>query len=127
MSWINDLKASVSWGDNIHATTIGGINCCRMGTPNSDSFHYWVAGQLTHRQKAYSDAGKVEGLTGATVSILYTDQQATTAQVKEAMVEAGMFHGFGCCFLSAELRAKKKDLLLKRQDELVFPKTGGAA
>ena len=129
MSWINDLKASASWGDDIRATTIGGINCCWTGVHNSKDFHYWVAGQLTQRQQAYSDASKVKELTGAGVTVLFTDKQATDAQVEEAMHEAGMLHGVGCDFLSAELSVKRNALLSKYQEGMTFElfsqETGG--
>ena len=99
--WIDRYRASVSWGDRIHAATLpSGAPCCWVDMQGPR--HYWVAGQLEDLPGAIALAQQALAAPDCGRStVVFLDAKATDFQVEEAShVLAG--HGIGCRFLEPQ-------------------------
>ncbi len=81
-----------------------------------DGLHFWVPGLLDDVSGALSLAEQALGLPGCSgVTVLFLDQQATAAQVEEALHLVAQA-GAGCDFLEPAPRVLR-DGLLQRMSE----------
>lgn len=100
-AWIERYRASVSWGESIHATLLpSGAACCWVEVKGQR--HYKVAGLLTDLPGAIAlgqQALAVADCRGA--AVLFLDGTATERLVEEACHVLAE-HGIGCGFLEPQ-------------------------
>ncbi|MDA9661487.1 hypothetical protein N9T35_00670 [bacterium] len=108
-NWLANYRDSVSWGDEIRAQKIssrdgsyGPVDCCWFYSGDRlEKCHYCVPGDLKDMNKAITDGLVVKQSTNCSTSILFTNKEATEAQVEEALHTAGNA-GLACGFLEAK-------------------------
>lgn len=95
-TWLDSYRASVSWGDQIHAATIAGVECCWHEVKGERVAS--VPGSLDNITDAIRRATTVQRAINSACRVLFTDETATEAQVEEAMYETATC-GVGCGFI----------------------------
>jgi hypothetical protein len=108
--WLDAYRASVGWGDEIIAAYIPqhDLACCFV---NHDGEHFYeVPGTLKDLPKAFRDAAIVIEATSCRVGVLFTDEDATAAEVEEALVTLADA-GIGCGFIEPKPRVHQYALL----------------
>jgi hypothetical protein len=111
--WIADYRASVSWGDQIHADRVPstGEQCCWF--PYNGGRHYTTPGWLgAGLAESLARAIRCRAATGTKTTLLFLDQHATDYQVEEALWVSSRA-GVGCGFLEAQPMVLYSGLLLR--------------
>jgi hypothetical protein len=100
-NWAQDYMDSVAWSDKI----VQGIHVESgieyLSFEVEGSWKYLVQGDLNVMHKAIIDGLTIKQSTNCSTSILFTNKEATEAQVEEAIHTAGG-SGLGCGFLEAK-------------------------
>jgi hypothetical protein len=118
-NWTEHFRASVGWGDQLTVSLLPhGTACCSL--PMDDGLHFWVPGLLDDMPGATAMAKQALQLSGCSaVTVLFLDQQATAAQVEEALHVAAQA-GAGCDFLEPSPRALRDGLLLRMSEDTIL-------
>ena len=113
--WIDRFRASVNWGDEIHAGTLPD-GCSYCWVKLGDGCHAWVPGTLKDLPGAIALAHQAMRMSARrSVTAMLLDQQATDYQVEEAchlLARAGV----GCDFLDVQPRVLRDGLLLRMSE-----------
>lgn len=95
-NWLDSYKESVSWGDQIHAETVDGIDCCWVEVDGKCVFS--VPGTLDDVPGSIANAVAIKQAFDCDCRVLFADEEATQAQVEQAM-HATAHEGIGCGFI----------------------------
>ena len=121
-TWIQRFRNSVSWGGDITAALLpDGTPCCFMTLDDGqDGQHVWVSGFLGDIPAAIAKAQQAAQASDCkTVTVLFLDQQATAAQVEEAL-HLVAYGGAGCDFLEVQPRVLCDGLLLRMSEGTIL-------
>ena len=127
MTWLDKYRDSVSWGDDIRAEKVstrdgsyGPVDCCWFYIGDRlEECRYCVPGDLSDLNKAITDGLVVKQSTNCPTAILFTNKEATEAQVEEAIHTAGG-SGLGCGFLEAKPKWLWYGLLEKYSEDTLL-------
>ena len=122
--WIDAYRDSVAWGDEIISVYIPqhDLSCCFVNH-GGDHF-YEVPGTLKDLSKALRDASKARTATSCQVGVLFTDADATAAEVEEAMVTLADAD-IGCGFIEPKPRVHQYALLNRYTEGGLLKDQGG--
>ena len=110
--WLDAYKASVGWGDEIYPDVLfpSGVECCWHEV---DGIRYYDSpGTLSDITTAIAFGQAVHAAKGQKTCVLFIDEQATEAQVEEAMHRTCDV-GLGCGFIHPKPATLQYKLLSK--------------
>jgi hypothetical protein len=117
--WIEHFRASVGWGDQLTLSSLpDGTACCSL--PMDGGLRFWVPGSLGDIAGALRLARQALQASGCNgVTVLFLDQQATAAQVEQALHLVAQA-GAGCDFLEPAPRVLRDGLLLRMSEGTIL-------
>jgi hypothetical protein len=116
--WIDRYRASVSWGDQIHADLLWPSNtvCCWVPATIEGQRHYRIPGCLANIPAAIATAQQALQAPGCrSATVLFLDEEATPYQVEEAC-NLTAAAGIGCGFLEPQPEVLHLGLLTRASE-----------